>query len=118
MQAVASRAVRPGDRVFRNGVVRLADHTLNSVELPGYEFSNCRVIGPAILVPLGGTAFVSCGWDAPNVDAIFWEIAPGRELVIGAIAAVDCTFSGCSFQGVGLAGSLDLRAALEAGFSG
>lgn len=112
-----SRAVRPADRVFRNDVIRLADLTVNTMELDGYEFSNCRVIGPAVLLPVGTTSIFHCGWEAPGVDAIFWEIPPTRVYVVGAIVAVDCTFSGCSFQGVGLAGPSALREAMASGFS-
>lgn len=105
-----------GDRQFRNEAVRLADLTVNTFVLKGYEFSNCRVIGPAILV-LRDTAITSCAWEAPGLDAVFWEIAPGREVVIGAVLAADCVFSNCVFQGVGIAGPPQLRADLERGFS-
>lgn len=110
--------VRPADKVFRNDIVRLADLTVNSIELNGYEFSNCRIIGPAVVVPLGVTSLHNCGWEAPGVDAIFWEILPGRDLIIGAIAAIDCTFSACTFQAIGLAGPPELREAIASGFSG
>ena len=110
--------MRPGDRVFRNDLVRLADLTVNTVELNGYEFANCRIVGPAVLLPLGSTSIASCEWDAPDMNAIFWEITPERSAVVGAIAVVDCIFSACTFQGVGLAGPKELRAILEAGFSG
>lgn len=110
--------MRHADRVFRNDVVRLADLTVNTVELNGYEFSNCRILGPAILMPIGTTTIANCGWEAPGFDAVFWEIRPDREVVIGAIAAVDCIFSACTFQGVGLAGLPDLRQVMEGGFSG
>ncbi len=109
--------MRSADRVFRNDVVRLADHTLNSMELNGYEFSNCRIIGPAVLLPVGSTSIVNCSWDVPDIDTMFWEITSTRQFVVGAIAAIDCIFSACAFQGVGLAGPPELRAVLEAGFS-
>lgn len=98
--------------------MRLADLTVNTIELNGYEFANCRILGPAVILPLGSTTIANCGWDAPGMDAIFWEVTAGRNAIVGAIAVRDCIFSGCTFQNVGLAGPASLRQILEAGFSG
>lgn len=101
-----------GEKRFRNDVVRLADLTVNTFILDGYEFSNCKILGPAILVPQGRTSIVECGWEG-DLDAIFWEIGADRQLVIGAIAIVDCTFSNCTFSQIGLAGPPELRDMME-----
>jgi hypothetical protein len=93
---------------FRNEVVRIADLTVNTNTIEAVEFSNCQIIGPAVLVPQGSSSFISCTWPG-SVEAIFWEIPSERTHVIGAVAAVDCTFSECRFVEVGLAGTGDLR---------
>lgn len=107
-------AVPPtGDRQFRNQVIRISELTVNTIVLERLEFLNCRILGPAVLVPQGQTSIVHCGWEAPNADAIFWEIPPVRTVIIGAVAVVDCIFSSCTFSMVGLAGPPELRALLE-----
>jgi hypothetical protein len=105
-----------GDRTFRNDVVRLADLTVQGITVDGYEFVNCRIMGPAVVV-LQDSSIVSCGWDGPDVNSIFWEVPDTRPLVIGAIAVINCTFSNCRFEGVGVAGPPQLREQLEQGFS-
>lgn len=104
-----------GDRRFRNDVVRIADLTVSSPRIDGYEFANCRILGPAVMI-LAGSTIASCGWSAPGLDAIFWEIPPGREYVVGAIEVANCVFSGCTFEGVGVAGPAEMRDVLAHGF--
>jgi hypothetical protein len=52
-----------GDREFRNEIVRLAELTMNSSNIEGLTFSNCRIVGPAVIVPIG-SSFLHCSWDA------------------------------------------------------
>ena len=101
-----------GDRTFRDQVVQISALTVNTVELREYTFSNCRILGPAIVIPLGRTEMGHCTWNG-SIDAIFWEISEGRNHVIGAVALVDCVFSNCVFQEIGFAGPLALREAIE-----
>jgi hypothetical protein len=112
-----SRPPLVGDREFRNQVVRIADLTVNTSMLDGYRFSNCRIIGPAVLALLDGVELISCGWDAPGLDAVFWEVPPTRGPVVGAVGVANCTFSNCTFTLVGVAGPPELRAVLERGFN-
>lgn len=101
-----------GDRRFRNTAIRVADLTVNSAVIEDYEFSNCRILGPAVLL-MRDCTIVSPVFDGPGLDALFWEIPPTRSLVIGAIGSYSCTFSNCSFEGIGLAGSAEMREELE-----
>lgn len=103
------------DRQFRNMVVRIAELTVNTSELEGLEFSNCRIMGPAILIPLGTTSILHCALGGPDLDALFWEITPQRQSVVGAVAALDCTFSGCQFDAIGWAGPSGLREMFASG---
>lgn len=106
-----------GDRKFRNDVVRIADMTVNTPVIDGYEFSNCRILGPAIIVPQGNTEISNCTWDAPGLDAIFWEIPADRMYVVGAVAVLNCVFSNCKLEGVGLGGTTELRQLMERAFN-
>lgn len=106
-----------GEREFRNDVVRLSDLTVNEAIIEGYEFVNCRVIGPAVVAFLNDVTVTHCTWDAPGLDAIFWEVGPNRGPVVGVVGLVNCTFSNCRFELIGVAGPPELRAMLESGFS-
>jgi len=112
-----SRPPLTGDRQYRNDVVRVADLTVNTDHIEGYQFSNCRIVGPAILALLGDVTLVGSSFDAPGLDAIFWEVNPERGVVVGAVGVRDCTFSNCAFEMIGIAGPPDMRAALEQGFN-
>lgn len=105
-----------GDHQFRDEVVRIAELTVNTSTLEDYEFSNCRIIGPAILGFLEDLTVVGCTWNAPGLDAIFWEVPPERGPVIGIVAVQRCTFSNCRFEEIGVAGPPDLRPIFEQGF--
>ncbi len=64
-----------GNREFRNEVIRIAKLTVDTVDLEGLTFQNCRIIGPAVLVLQGGATVAQCTFDSPGgVDAILWEI--------------------------------------------
>jgi hypothetical protein len=42
----------------------------------------------------------NCRMDG-ELDALFVQLAPGQEQIIGAIQLKDCQFDKCTFQGVG-----------------
>jgi hypothetical protein len=111
-----SRPPLRADNTFRDEVVRIAELTVNSSVLEDLQFSNCRIIGPAVLVLLGDVTIVHCSWDAPGIDAVFWEVPPERNFVVGAVGVARCTFSNCRFEQIGIAGPPELRTALERGF--
>jgi hypothetical protein len=105
-----------GDRQWRNEVVRLSELTVNTSTIAGQAFSNCRIIGPAILALLDDVTITHCTWDAPGLDAIYWEVPPEREVVIGVVGVSNCVFSNCTFENVGIAGPRQMRAQFEGGF--
>ena len=86
--------------------------------LENYQFSNCRIIGPAVLVLLHHVEMLHCSWDAPGLEAVFWEIPQGRDYVVGAVGIASCTFSNCRFEQIGIAGSPELREQIAQAFSG
>jgi hypothetical protein len=67
------------------------------------EFVDCQVNGPALIVPRD-SEFTDCGWDTNDVEALLWEIAPSRTIVIGPVLVERCRFLACRFTRVGIAG--------------
>ena len=108
--------LRP-DRTYRDEIVRIAELTVNTYVLDRLTFTNCRIVGPAVLAILDNNTFAHCGWDAPDLDALFWEVPASRLVVMGAVGVRDCTFSNCKFEGVGVAGNAQLRAQFGAGLN-
>jgi len=101
-----------GDRKFRDDIVRIAELTVNTSMLIGYEFTNCRIVGPAVLVPLGNTSLQHIDFNG-SLDAIFWEILPERQEVLGGVGVQDCLFSSCRMDDIGIAGPASLRELLR-----
>lgn len=93
--------MHPGDRHYRNQIVRLTDLTVTSDVIEGVTFENCTLIGPAVIVLLGAGTFKDSVFDG-DVEALLWPLG-SRNHVIGAIALVGCTVVGCRLQRVGLA---------------
>jgi hypothetical protein len=107
-----------GDRKFRNEVVRIAELTVNTSQLSHLEFSNCRILGPAVLIPTGGTQILHCNLGGDSPEAIFWEILPGRDYVVGGVGVISCIFSSCQFEGIGWAGSREMYDSMITALSG
>lgn len=102
-----------GERRARfDDVIRIAEYTVNTSIIENMDFANCKIIGPAVLVPLGNTGFSHCSFPV-SLDAFFWEIPAGRNHVVGAVGVLSCTFSSCKFEEIGIAGSGDLRKTFE-----
>lgn len=102
------------DKTYRGAVVRLTELVDEDGILERFAFVRCTLKGPAVLVPLGHTAFMGNRFGDP--EALLWEIPEDRERVSGAIAAIDCTFEECEFTNVGLAGPPDFVQAMKRDF--
>jgi hypothetical protein len=94
--------------------VTISSLTVNTNMLEGLTFQNCRIIGPAVLIPLGNTTISHCNFGG-DINAIFWEIPLDRQHIVGAVGLLNCTLSACTFNEIGLAGPHQLRQALEQG---
>jgi len=105
--------MHPGDHTYRNQVVRLADLTVTNDVIAGVTFENCTLVGPAVVVTLGGT-LSGCEFEG-STEGIFWPTGD-RSHVIGAIALVGCTVVRCRFQRVGIAYTPDQEAAFRRDF--
>lgn len=95
-------SVQPGDNVYRDSVIRVADLAGDRGVLDGFVFERCELKGPAVMIPQGSN--LANNNLMGNADALLWEIPPDRPEVIGAILARNCTFEDCTFVNVGLAG--------------
>ena len=105
-----------GDRSFRDDAVRVSALTVNTAVIDSYVFTNCRIIGPAVFIPLGGQ-INHCAWEVDGIDDLFWDIPPTRSNVVGAVAIINCIFSNCRFEGIGLAGPPEFRSVVESWFT-
>lgn len=98
---------------FQGQVVRIALFAGDGAVIRDATFESCDVRGPAVLVPTGKTVMEHNRFDG-TADALLWEIPPDRSNVIGAIALENCTFTGCHFMNIGIAGPPDvIRAFLD-----
>ena len=97
------QASRPGDNVYHGRVVRLCQLAGDEAIIDGFEFTDCFVRGPAVVVVQGETTFAHSTFRG-DPESLLWEISPERSSVIGAILLTNCVFNECTFEGVGFAG--------------
>jgi hypothetical protein len=103
--AETPQSPRPtSDGEFVNAVVRIADLTVINPILDGLTFSNCRILGPAVLLPMENVNVHSCQWDTPDPRALIWPLPEEGTQIVGAVGVRNCTFSRCSFAAIGMAG--------------
>lgn len=106
--------MHPGDRHYRNQVVRLPDLAVTTDVIQGVTFENCTIVGPAVVVMAGNGEMRGTSLDG-DPDAFLWPVG-NRDRVIGVIVLVDCTIVGCRLQRIGLAYPPEQEASVRAGF--
>lgn len=104
--------MHPGDRTYRNHTLRLADLTVTDDIISAVTFENCTLVGPAVVIFLGGTLTGSAF--EGDATGLLWPLGD-RDHVIGAVAFKDCTIVSCRFQRVGVAYPPDQEAAMRTG---
>ena len=100
---------------FRNSHITIAALAADTEILQDMEFTDCVLVGPAVLLMLDDVHIADSSLEGPDLDALFWEIQPGRSRVVGAIAIRNCSFVGCTFQRIGFAGPASMRALFPKG---
>ncbi|WP_312685095.1 hypothetical protein [Brevundimonas nasdae] len=73
--------------------------------IEGKTFIDCRMEGPAVILPVNGCEFDSCDMGNSGGDPRNLFLSPmGAQKVVGAIAFKNCVFRRCSFFYVGMTG--------------
>ena len=93
--------VHPGDRHYRNQLVRLSDLAVTQDTIERVTFENCTLVGPSVIALLGESRIEGGSWDGAP-EAFLWPIGDRRH-VLGAIGLVSCSLIGCRFERIGLA---------------
>lgn len=85
--------------------INLRELASEANRIKGEEFQDFVIQGPAVALFTGCRFIGSNNWFiAPDLDALLWEIPADRPVVWGTIILDDCSFEGCRFVGVGVAG--------------
>ena len=93
----------PDQSIHRDETIRIVDLVTAPPMIEFTTFENCHIVGPAVLLFLGGMEASNCTWIG-TADSVLWEIPPDRDWIVGAIGLRDTRFEGCTFEGVGIAG--------------
>lgn len=94
--------MHPGDRTYRNQLVRISDLAVTEDVISDVVFENCILDGPAVLLFLGEISLVG-NTLIGNLDSILWTIQPGRDQVVGAIGMLNVQLVQCRLQRLGIA---------------
>jgi hypothetical protein len=98
--------MKVGDTHYQERVVRLSELVGDRMPpvIEGFTFDGCHIVGPAVVAleatSPGSGGMSNCTFDG-EPDALFVQLAPEQEQVIGAVLLKDCQFDNCRFQGVG-----------------
>jgi len=97
---------------FEDELIWLAELVGTDGELRDVTFLNCRITGPAVIVPID-SVIQNSNLGAP-LDHVLWRVPRDRAPFVGAIVAFNCTFDGCTFVNIAFAGSPKFLAGLRA----
>ena len=97
---------------YRDTEVRLTDLVGPDGRLQGVSFVDCKILGPAVVI-LDQSTLSGCQLGGPSVDAVLWPIEAERNVVVGAVYIRECSFKGCNFYNVGIAGPRDFIQSLS-----
>lgn len=80
------------------------------------RFTECTILGPAIIAPAGAGQITNSSFDA-DPTGLFWVAADDRsQKPSGVIVAINCIFDHCRFVGIGIAASRENLAKMREGF--
>lgn len=83
--------------------------------IEGKTFIDCRIHGPAVLIPVSGCAFDGCNLGDSHGDMRNLLLKPmGPSKIVGGIAMKDCRFERCDFLAIGYSGTPEFLAQMEA----
>jgi hypothetical protein len=74
----------------------------------GKTFRNCRIQGPALIVPMENCQFDGCDLGRSDGNVLNLMYQPlGPALLTGGIPFRDCVFENCKFMAIGFTGGTD-----------
>lgn len=73
--------------------------------IDGITFTGCRIEGPAVMLILPGTTFDAVNFGESRGDIGNLVLRPVRNMAIGAIPVINCTFRNCEFHALGFTGN-------------
>lgn len=73
--------------------------------IEGVSFTGCRIEGPAVMLVLPGTMFDAVNFGESKGDIGNLVLRPVRNMAIGAIPVINCTFQNCEFHALGFTGN-------------
>lgn len=78
--------------------------TRTGMAIEGRRFTDCVILGPAVLAATPETRFDGCNFGDVADDARNLFLTAAGTRVIGSLSVAGCVFEGCLFNGVGLVG--------------
>lgn len=78
--------------------------TAAKTAIEGRKFTDCVIIGPAILSPSTTTLLKDCNFGDVAGDPRNLLVRPEGSRIIGALSVAGCVFDGCLMNGIGLVG--------------
>lgn len=99
---LGTRKAFHGVVVFIPALIEAA--TAGNTPIEGRRFTDCVIMGPAILSPGAGTLFNGCNFGDVGGDPRNLLVRPAGSMIIGALSVAGCVFEGCLLNGVGLVG--------------
>lgn len=108
---------------FENRIVHILDlvetHT-NVALLRNYLLDSCRVMGPAVIAPVGPLGVKGCNFNLPPeapIGSVVWEL-PTDKAAHGALVTSDVVFENCSLHSIAFAAPRSQRPELLRKFAG
>jgi hypothetical protein len=98
---MTDQPIRPD---YESQTIRLTDHAVTDDVIVGKVYSNCHIVGPAIVVPIEGGVFGHCTFDVANNDPESILYVVTDRWLVGVIALRNCQFYGCRFTRIGFMG--------------
>lgn len=94
---MSDASIRPD---YESTTIRITDLAVTDDRVEKKVFSNCHIVGPAVVAPMGCT-FSGCGFDVANGDPESMLIVVPDRWLVGVIALMECEFYECRFTRIG-----------------
>lgn len=85
--------------------------------LNGFRFDECKIVGPGVFGLLEDITFTNNRWLGRR-ENMFVAVPNGTPQIAGTLGLIDCVFTHCTFEGIGLMGTADARQKWAVGTKG